>query len=176
MNPVVLALGAIFAELSLLAFGGGSSLLPEIQRQLVDVHHWLSAQDFIALYGLAQAAPGPNMMVITLLGWRIGGLPGALVSSLAAFAPSSILTGVTLVVWRRFRDAPWRRIVQAAVVPIAVGLVASSAILITLSADDRLVLAGITAVVALLHLRTRVHPLWLLAGGAIVGVTGLGQL
>ncbi len=175
MNDVLIALGGIFAELSLLAFGGGSSLLPEMQRQLVDVHHWLTAEDFLALYALAQAAPGPNMMVIPLMGWRIAGLAGALVVSVAVFTPAAVLTGVTLVIWRRFRDAPWRRTVQAALVPISVGLVGSSAALITLSADDGWMLVLITAIGGLVNLRTRVHPLWILAVGAAVGLTGLGQ-
>ncbi len=175
MNAVLLALGGIFAELSLLAFGGGSSLLPEMQRQLVEVHHWLTAADFLALYALAQAAPGPNMMVIPLMGWRIAGLTGALVVSVAVFTPAAVLTGVTLVIWRRFRDARWRRTVQAGLVPISVGLVASSAALITLSADDGWVLVLITAVGGVINLRSRIHPLWILAAGAVVGLTGFGQ-
>jgi len=176
VSAVLLSLAGIFAGLSLLAFGGGSSLLPEIQRQLVDVHHWMTAEDFIALYALAQAAPGPNMMVIPLLGWRIAGVPGALVVSVAVFTPAAVLTGATLMVWRRLRDSPWRRIVQAAVVPISVGLVASSAALITLSADQTWVLTVISVIGALVHLRTRIHPLWILAVGAVFGLTGIGQL
>ncbi|WP_160000700.1 chromate transporter [Roseomonas sp. 18066] len=175
MNTLV-ALAVIFTQLSLLAFGGGNTILPEMQRQVVQVHGWMSAQDFSALFALAQAAPGPNMMVVPLVGWHVAGWPGLLVSSLAKFGPSSLLTGVVLGLWRRFKDRPWRRVVQSGLVPMTVGLVAASAILITLATDHSWGLFLITGVVALASLRTRLHPLWLLAGGALAGLAGLGAV
>ncbi|MFX8957521.1 chromate transporter, partial [Acinetobacter baumannii] len=78
-------LALIFAELSLLALGGGNTILPEMQRQVVDIHHWMTAQEFGALFALAQAAPGPNMMVVPLVGWHVAGFSGVLVTSLAKF-------------------------------------------------------------------------------------------
>ena len=174
MTAVLLALAAIFAELSLLAFGGGNTILPEMQRQVVDVHHWMSARDFSAMYALAQAAPGPNMMVVTLIGWRVAGWSGVLVASLAKFGPSSILTGVVLQVWKRFKDHPWRRIVQEGLVPMTVGLVAASAALISHASDHEWSLAVITALVALTAFTTKIHPLWLLAAGALAGLSGIG--
>ncbi len=74
----------MFAQLSLLAFGGGNSILPEMQRQVVQVHQWMTARDFAALYALAQAAPGPNMLVSALIGQRVAGIPGALVGNWCA--------------------------------------------------------------------------------------------
>ena len=174
MTATLLALAAIFAELSLLAFGGGNTILPEMQRQVVDVHHWMSARDFSAMFALAQAAPGPNMMVVTLVGWRVAGWPGVLVSSLAKFGPSSIVTAVVLQVWRRFKDHPWRRVVQAGLVPMTVGLVAASAALITEASDHEFALAAITAIVAVVTLTSKIHPLWALAFGALAGLSGFG--
>ena len=176
MTALLWALALIFGELSLLAFGGGNTVLPEMQRQVVDVHGWMSAQEFSALFALAQAAPGPNMMIVPLIGWRLAGWAGVLVSSLAKFGPSSVVTGVVLGVWRRFKDRPWRRVVQAGLVPMTVGLVASSAAVIAAASDRTAGLAAITAVGAAVSLRTRVHPLWVLAGGALAGVLGLGTL
>ena len=109
----LLALALLFAELSLLAFGGGPTVLPEMQRRVVEVHGWMTAAQFTALFGLAQAAPGPNMMVVTLLGWRVAGFWGALVATAAMFGPSSVVTAVALRVWERFRHAPWRRAVHS---------------------------------------------------------------
>ncbi len=175
MTGVLVSLAAIFAELSLLAFGGGNSILPEMQRQVVDVHRWMSAAQFSALFALAQAAPGPNLMIVPMIGWRVAGWSGLLVSSIAKFTPSSVLTGVVLGVWRRFKDRPWRRIVQAGLVPLTVGLVASSAVLIARSSDQTPGLAVITAVAALAGWKGKMHPLWILAVGAAAGLLGIGS-
>jgi chromate transporter len=172
MTGVLIALAILFTQLSLLAFGGGNTILPEMQRQVVDIHHWMSARDFSALFALAQAAPGPNLMIVPLVGWHVAGWSGVLVSSLAKFGPSSIVTGLVLGVWRRFKDRRWRHVVQAGLVPMTVGLVASSAALITTESDHSLGLAAVTAIGVGLALATRLHPLWILAGGAVAGALG----
>ena len=174
MTATLLAMAAIFAELSLLAFGGGNTILPEMQRQVVDVHHWMSARDFSAMFALAQAAPGPNMMVVTLLGWRLAGVWGALVATIAMFGPSSLVTGVALHAWNRFRHSPWRQAVQAGLVPITAGLVSAGAALIASTAAATPVLAAVAAAAAVLSIATRLHPLWLLAFGVVVGLSGVG--
>ncbi|HMN72535.1 MAG TPA: chromate transporter [Rhodoblastus sp.] len=172
---VLVALALIFAQLSLLAFGGGNTILPEMQRQVVSVHHWMSAGQFSALFALAQAAPGPNMMVVPLVGWHVAGFSGLIVSSLAKFGPSSVVTIFALRLWDRFRDRPWRRIVQTGLVPMTVGLVAASAALITVASTDTWTLRAVAAGAALAAFATRVHPLVILGAGALIGLSGLGQ-
>lgn len=174
MTAPLLGLAVLFAELSVLAFGGANSVLPEMQRRIVEVHGWMTAAQFNALFGLAQAAPGPNMMVVTLLGWRVAGFWGAAVATVAMFAPSSLLAGVVLRVWDRFRDAPWRRALQAGLVPVTAGLVAAGAALIAVSAAATPALAGVVLVAAALSVATRLHPLWLLGLGAAFGLMGAG--
>lgn len=173
MNPTLLTLAAIFAQLSLLAFGGGNVVLPEMQRQVVDIHGWMSATEFTSLFALAQAAPGPNLMICALIGWQVAGLKGALISMAGIVGPASLLTGVTVSVWDRFRAARWRRAVQAGIVPVTVGLVCATASLIVASADKDWKLAAITAAVAVVAMTTKLHPLWLLGGGALMGAAGL---
>jgi len=175
MNQTLVTLALIFAQLSVIAFGGGNTTLPEMHRQVVDVHHWMTGADFAALYALAQAAPGPNMMVAPLIGWQVAGLAGMLVTTFAIFGPSSILTIIALRLWRRFRDKPWRAAVQAGLVPISVGLVAASATVIARTVDHDWIFVAITAASTAVLLHFRVHPLWMLAMGAAVGWTGFGQ-
>jgi chromate transporter len=175
MSETLTALALIFAQLSLIAFGGGNTTLPEMHRQVVDVHHWMTGADFAALYALAQAAPGPNMMVAPLIGWQVAGFAGMLVTTVAIFGPSSIVTMIALRLWRRSKDKPWRAAVQAGLVPISVGLVAASAIIIARAVDHDWIFVAITAVSTALLLRFRIHPLWMLALGAAVGWTGFGQ-
>ena len=175
MTATLVTLALIFAELSLLAFGGGNTILPEMQRQVVDIHHWMTAQEFGALFALAQAAPGPNMRVVPLVGWHVAGFSGVLVTSLAKFGPSSLVTGFALRLWERFKDRPWRRTVQAGLVPVTAALhtarpnhnphptTPSGATILT---PTRAALATTT---------TRIHPLLALAAGAMLGLTGIGQ-
>ena len=175
MNATLVALAAIFVQLSLLAFGGGNTILPEMQRQVVEVHHWMPASEFSALFALAQAAPGPNMMVVTLVGWHVAGWAGMLVTSIAKFGPSSLVTIAVLHAWDRFKDRPWRRIAQKGLVPVTAGLVAASAVLIARASDPSWIAWAITGVCAVLALRTKIHPLWLLGAGSLIGLTGFGQ-
>lgn len=89
---ILIALAIVFTQLSLLAFGGGPAILPEMQHQVVEVHHWLSATEFSTMFAMAQAAPGPNMMIVPLVGWHVAGPAGLLVTSFAKFGPSSVIT------------------------------------------------------------------------------------
>jgi chromate transporter len=175
MNATLVALAAIFSQLSLLAFGGGNTILPEMQRQVVEVHHWMPASEFSALFALAQAAPGPNMMIVTLVGWHVAGWAGMLVTSIAKFGPSSLVTIAALHAWDRFKDRPWRRIAQKGLVPVTAGLVAASAVLIAKASDPSWIAWAITGVCAVLAFRTKIHPLWLLGAGSLIGLTGFGQ-
>jgi len=175
MTPVLISLLVIFTQLSLLAFGGGNTILPEMQRQVVEVHQWMSNADFGALFALSQAAPGPNLMIVTLVGWHVAGWQGALITSIAKFGPSSLLTAVALGLWERFKDKPWRRVVQAGIFPMTAGLMAASAALITEASVHSWMLGVITALVAGATIATRVHPLWMLLAGAAIGLTGIGQ-
>lgn len=167
------ALAAVFAQLSLLAFGGGTSVLGEMQRQVVDVHHWMTAQDFAQLYALAQAAPGPNMLIATLVGWRVAGIPGALVATGGLCAPSSALTFVALGIWTRFRHAAWRANVQSGLAPITAGLIMASAALLLRTTSAAWDSAALSVLALALFLFTRVHPLIVLGAAAALGAIGV---
>ncbi|HTR82949.1 MAG TPA: chromate transporter [Reyranella sp.] len=175
MNDTLVSLALLYGQLSLVAFGGGNTILPEMHRQVVDVHHWMSGADFAALYALAQAAPGPNMMVVPLIGWHVAGWPGMVVSTLAVFGPSSVLTIIALGLWSRFKNQAWRAAIQNGLIPISVGLIAASAYVITRTVDREWIFAAITLAAAAVASRLKLHPLWLLAAGALIGWTGFGQ-
>ncbi len=161
---------AIFGELSMLAVGGVVPVLPEMQRQVVDVHGYMDRATFADIFALAQAAPGPNMMVSTLVGWRVAGLSGALAATAGMIGPSSTLTFVTVKLWHRFRDRLWRRVVQAGLVPITVGLVGAGAALLAASTTHGWATGAITLVTAAVLVLTKAHPLLMLALGTVAGV------
>ena len=171
-SDILTALAAQFAGLSLVAFGGANAVIPEIQRQSVDLHHWMSAKEFAALFAIAQAAPGPNFMISTLVGWKAAGLAGALIATMAMCAPSCLLTYWVVKLWDRFGDAPWRKAVAAGFAPVTVGLVLSSAWLLSRAADVEWRLIAVTVAVGVIGYVTRLNPLWCLGGAAALGLTG----
>jgi chromate transporter len=168
---ILLTLALLFAELSILAIGGVASTLPAMARAVV-AHHWMTSAEFTGLFGVAQASPGPNMLISTLIGLHVAGLPGAAVATLAMIGPSSTLTILVSGLWHRFREARWRRIMQAAITPITGGMVLAAATFLFRTADHDWRLLIISAAVTLLTLRSKIHPLLLLAAGAIFGVAG----
>jgi chromate transporter len=166
-------LATVYLQLSLLAFGGANAVLPEMQRQVVDVHHWMDAREFASLYALAQAAPGPNMMVVSLVGWRVAGFWGALVTTAAVAAPSSVLTLLVSGAWFRFKDAPWRKALQAGLQPVTAGLIMASAALLIQSTAVDWTTAAVVVVTAALFLFSKLHPMLVLAAAALAGAAGL---
>lgn len=171
--PLLADLFLQFALLFLVAFGGASALLPEMQRVVVEQKHWLDESTFIHLYAIAQAAPGPNGLVVTLIGWEVAGLAGALAATLGMCLPMSFVIYFLFRHWGRFRGARWQQAVQTGVAPLAVGLVFSGAALIAGSARIGFPGALLVAATMVLNLRTQLHPLWLIAFGAAAGAVFL---
>ena len=161
-----------FALLSLFAIGGAMAVLPEIHRQAVDVSHWLTDRQFADLVAIAQAAPGPNIMLVTLIGYQAAGFAGAMVATLAMCAPSCLITFFVSRTFDRFKDAKWRIVVQAGLVPVSVGLFAAGTFVVARSADRNLVAVAITLVTAAVSYWTRVSPLWVFAVAGVLGYLG----
>ncbi len=170
----IIALAASFAVISLMAFGGVNAVLPEVHRQAVDLHMWLGNDRFTELYALSQAAPGPNMMIVTLIGWQAAGLVGALVATVAVVTPSCLLAYVVTRTWTHYREARWRKAIEAGMIPLTVGFVSAGALVITQTvAEGEWKLMAVTAASALLIAFTRVHPLIPLAVAGGLGYAGL---
>jgi chromate transporter len=158
-----------FMLLSLISVGGLPSVMPELQRYVVDVKGWVTPDDFIQLFAVGQAAPGPNMLIVSLIGWKVAGLGGALVALAALCGPAAVLAWWVADLWDRFKGTPWRTAIQRAIAPIVVGLILSGGyILATPGAPDwRLWL--IAAAVAAATLYSKINPLWFLAAGGALG-------
>jgi len=172
LGDTLSVLAVQFALLSLMAFGGANAVVPEIHRQAVDIRHWMSDREFAALFAIAQAAPGPNFLVSTLIGWKAAGIAGALVATLGMCAPSCVLTYWISKLWDRRREAPWRVAIGAGLAPVAVGLVCSSAFVLARAADRNWRLAAVTGLCAAALSFSRISPLWCLAAAAALGFAG----
>ena len=161
---------AVFAYLSLLTFGGGMAAFPELQTLSVDVHHWLTGPELIHLYSVGQTAPGPNMMMVTAIGERVGGPLGALAVLVAFLGPTAIITLVVGRLWRRLEGWPWRDAIQRGLAPVSVGLILGGCISLAKGALTGWTAVAIAVAVFALMLRTRINPALLVLGGALVGL------
>jgi chromate transporter len=171
-NPVV-SLALTFGWMSLFAVGGGNSAIPEMHRVAVDVHHWMTDRQFADVFAISQLSPGPNVLIVTLIGYAVAGVAGGLVATLAMCVPTAVLAYYVSHLLRRSSHARWPAIVQAALVPLSIGLMAASGLVLALASDRTWVAALITAVVAAVAFATRLNPLWLLLAGGLLGFAGV---
>ena len=197
MNTLVIHLQALdwlhlltyFLSLSLMAVGGAIATAPDMHRYLVDSNHWLTDAQFTSSIAIAQAAPGPNVLFIALLGWNVGlnagggngamawtlGTLGVAVCMVGILLPSSLLTWLASRWGQRNRDKRGVRAFKQGMAPLVIGLLLATGWLLgsasgNLAKDWRLWLLSL--ICAMLVWRTRIHLLWLLAGGALLGAMG----
>jgi chromate transporter len=163
-----------FASLSLLAIGGALGMAPEMRRFLVDEEHWISDLQFTDAVVIAQAAPGPNILFVTLLGWQVAGPLGAVATTVGLMLPSSLATWWGWRLKRAREDAPLVGAIRLGLSPIAIGLTASAGWVVAAGSnrdDGRLWL--LTAISFVVVMRTRLNMLWLIGAGAVLGALGV---
>jgi chromate transporter len=192
-----------FLTLSMMSVGGAISTSSEMHRFLVDQHHWLTQEQFNQSIALAQAAPGPNVLFVALMGWHVGmnagsagaALFGVLVTMVGIMTPSTIITYTAARWGHRNRDLRAVRAFKQGMAPIVIALLLSTAWIMASSASavaPPAAASGVEAVAGaarellahwplwltvivsgLVIWRTRIHLLWLLAAGAVLGALGL---
>ncbi len=167
---LLLELVETFALLSILSIGGANATLPEIHRQVVVLHHWMSDATFAQVVTIGQTAPGPNVMVASIIGWQLAGITGLLVVTLSMVVPSS---GIAVAVGRfvaRHEEGANVSLVRRALAPVALGFMLASSVVMTRATWQGVGTLVVVAVVAAMVVLTRLSPLWGIAGGAIVGL------
>jgi chromate transporter len=143
MNDNLVTLAWTFGLMSLFAVGGALSAIPEMHRLAVDIHHWMSDRQFADMVAIAQLSPGPNVLVVTLIGFHVAGVAGGLIATVAMCGPTAVVAYFVSRTMERSRDAQsW----------VAGVLVVAS---------------------ALATLLTRLHPLLMLAVGGCLGFAGV---
>ncbi|TMJ63597.1 MAG: chromate transporter [Alphaproteobacteria bacterium] len=172
-NNPVLTLVWTFGLMSLFAVGGANAAIPEMYRVAVEVQHWMTDKQFADVFAISQLSPGPNVLIVTLIGYSVAGLGGALAATLAMCVPTAVLAYGVSRLLRRSAGWRWPAIVQAALVPLSIGLMGASGLILALSADRTWVAGLLTAATAALAFATRLNPLWLLLAGAFLGFAGV---
>jgi chromate transporter len=168
MSDVLWSILLLFGRLGLVAFGSGSSILSEMDRETV-ARGWLDHTQFVQAFAVSQLTPGPQVLYTTIIGYFAAGYPGAVLATIAFCGPPAILSVVLASLWSRRSTSPWPALIRRALGPVAMGLVAASSFALAptaLSSPWAIALAAVGFVV--LNVR-RISPLWVVATGAIVG-------
>ncbi len=171
-NPLW-SLFTLFATLSLLAVGGANAALPEMHRVAVNVMGWMTDKQFADFFAIAQMSPGPNVIIVALIGYHVAGFAGAGVAIAAMCGPTCVLAYAATRTWDRFKEARWRIALQAGLVPVSLGLIAASALVLARAADHNVFAVAITVVTAVVTFFTRLNPLWVFLAAGALGFAGL---
>ena len=165
---VIVQLALTFSLLSILAVGGGTAVLPEMQSILAHQFN-IDHTQFVHIYSIGQVAPGPNMLMVLIIGFKIAGIMGAAVVMLAFFIPSSILCFYAGRLWNRIALNPWRSTIQSALEPISIGLMASGVYAVAKTS----IVSAPTIILAIISLyliiKTKINPVFIILGSGILG-------
>ena len=170
-HEVLFTLVAILAPFSLLSVGGGSAIIPGLQRETVDVLHWVTASEFVEMFAVTRAAPGPGTMLSTLIGWKVAGWTGAIVATLSLMMPSALLCYGVFRLSDRHSDKRWNRALRKGLAPVGVGLSIAGSMTLFRLAGGGLAAAFVTVLSTALFLwRPILSALVVLLVGAILTV------
>lgn len=169
------------ALLSATAFGGGMlAPMPDLHRFAVETHHWVTSEQFASSFALAQASPGPNFMYVSVIGWQVAGWLGAVLASIAVTTPPTLITYAVIRIGVRRSGSGdgagagrLQRAIRHGLLPVSAGLMLASGWVLANNVDHNWRAALMTIAFVVVLVRTRVHPLWLIAAGATAGAAGL---
>jgi chromate transporter len=167
---------SLFIKLSLfsfVAFGGIIAVLPSLFDLAVNQEHWIDANTFADYFAIAQAAPGPNFMTITLVGWHVYGLLGAIIASIAVCWPSTVMVFYLERYITRIEDPEKKKLIQYAAAALATGLLLTSSWKLTVGFNNHWTAIALTIAILAITLLSKIHPLYLIALGALLGGAGI---
>jgi chromate transporter len=174
MIPAILIqIARVFALLSLVSIGGANAVLPEIRRQVVDVQGWMNDASFANLFAISHAAPGPNIILVSLIGWQLAGLAGLMVATLAIMIPSCSLAFIASRAVTRWSDRRWVGLLKEGLVPVALGLILASGVAMMRTADHDALTIVISVATAAFVVFSKRNPLWAIAAGTCASIAAL---
>jgi chromate transporter len=181
MIHTYLQLAGLFASLSLLSIGGGNAVLPEMHLQAVRGHHWMTDSQFADIFSISQTAPGPSILIVTLVGYgaglTVGGLPGAVIggviATVAMIVPAASLMYVVTLFWQKAQKAKWRIAVEKGFAPLTVGLIMATSLVMSRAADHDWRAYLLTAICTAIFVFTKTNPLIVVGAAGVIGYFGV---
>lgn len=176
-----LQVAALFAALSLLSIGGGNAVLPEMHMQAVRGHHWLTDSQFADVFSISQAAPGPSILIVALVGYgaglEVGGIPGAIIAgviaTVAMIMPAATLVYVLTLFWQKAEKSPLRAAVEKGFAPLTVGLILATALVMSRAADHDWRAYLLTGLCTAIFVFTKLNPLIVVLAAGMIGYFGI---
>lgn len=168
MSSLLWSLFAVFAPLSFVTIGGGMATMADIQRQVVDVHHWMTASQFVDAFAIGRLAPGPGSLMVTLIGWHVAGFWGAMVAMLSLFTPTAVLIYTVAYLWRRHRGARWQRALETGLRPVAAGMILAAGYVLFISLTGGWLAKVLALLSTVVMMRSRINPMLIVGGGAVI--------
>jgi chromate transporter len=181
MTTTYLQLAGLFASLSLLSIGGGNAVLPEMHLQTVKGHHWMTDSQFGDIFSISQTAPGPSILIVTLVGYgaglAVGGVPGAIIggviATIAMIVPAASLMYVVTLFWQKAQKAKWRIAVEKGFAPLTVGLIMATSLVMSRAADHDWRAYLLTAICTAIFVFTKTNPLIVVGAAGVIGYFGV---
>jgi chromate transporter len=181
MMTTYLQLAGLFASLSLLSIGGGNAVLPEMHLQAVKGHHWMTDSQFADIFSISQTAPGPSILIVTLVGYgaglTVGGVPGAIIggviATVAMIVPAASLMYVVTLFWKKAQKAKWRIAVENGFAPLTVGLIMATSLVMSRAADHDWRAYLLTAICTAIFVFTKTNPLIVVCAAGVIGYFGV---
>ena len=176
----MLSLLGLFGSLSLMSIGGGNTVLPEMHLRAVNDHHWLTNGQFADIFSISQAAPGPSILIVSLVGYAaglhaagvVGGLLGGVVATVAMVLPAALLMYLVTLSWKRAQKSKWRIAVERGFAPLTVGLILATSLVMSRAADHDWRAYLLTVIATVIFVRTETNPLIVVGAAALVGYVG----
>ncbi len=170
----------LFSSLSLLSIGGGNSVIPEMHRKSVDGYGWLTDEQFADVFAIAQTAPGPSILIVTIIGYQAGAMAGgpmvgilaALLATVCMVVPAGVLVYLVSAVWARAEKSPLRKAVERGLAPLTVGLILATGFVMIRASETGWQAYLLTAVCTLIFTTTKINPIFIVAGAGLIGYMG----
>jgi chromate transporter len=176
-----LQLISLFGMLSLLSIGGGNAVLPEMHLRVVHGQHWLTDSQFADVFSISQTAPGPSILIVTMIGYAAGlqvaGIPtailGGVIATVAMIVPAASLMYVVTLFWQKAQRSKWRIAVEKGFAPLTVGLILATSLVMSRAADHDWRAYLLTAICTLIFVRTKTNPLIVVGVAGVIGYFGV---
>ncbi|MCV7227641.1 chromate transporter [Mycolicibacterium komossense] len=176
-----LQLISLFGMLSLLSIGGGNAVLPEMHLRAVHGQHWLSDSQFADIFSISQTAPGPSILIVTMVGYAAGlhvaGIPtailGGVIATVAMIVPAASLMYVVTLFWQKAQKSKWRIAVEKGFAPLTVGLILATSLVMSKAADHDWRAYILTAICTLIFVRSKINPLFIVGIAGLIGYFGI---